>query len=155
MPGDTILEKVPSKQHCSPRYQPKLCAGSPPEAQFAVGIVFQYQDIAPSEDIRYLGTNSFGIAQAGGVLKVGDQIGEFRALLVDSPAQGADIDAIFAERNRDNLRVIQMKCLQGGKIGWTLHQDAVTRVDHHGGEKVERLLGAVCHDDFSRIDGEP
>ena len=43
-----------------------------------------------------------------------------------------------------------MEGLQGRQIAGRFHHDLVARVDHHGGEHIQRLLGAVGDDDVLR-----
>ena len=44
-----------------------------------------------------------------------------------------------------------MEGLQGGEIARVFDKHSVTRVNHHGGEHVQRLLGAVCDDNLGSI----
>ena len=118
------------------------------EAQLAVRIVLNDQNVRLFEDLGGLFADFGRIGQAGGVLEAGDDIHELRAVRCERLLQLLAVDAVGAQLHGEHGGVIEMEGLQRGQIGRILHDDLVAGVEHHGGEHVQRLLGAVGDDDI-------
>ena len=118
------------------------------EAQITVGIVLQDNDITLTENSRRLFPDLFGIGQSGRVLEIRDQIHKLRLLLPDRGLQLLNIDSVFMKLNGNDFRIVEVEGLQGREIGRVLHEHAVSRIEHHGREQIQRLLRAVGDDDF-------
>ena len=118
------------------------------EAKLTVGVVLQQQDIAALEDLNDAVMHFLGIAQAGGILEVGDQVGEFGfRVIFDGLGQLVTVNAVGVHGNRQYDRVKHVEGLQGNQIGGVFDNDLVSGVDHGGADHGQGLLGAVGNDD--------
>ena len=121
------------------------------EAQLAVGIILQHHDVGALEDLSGLGADLLGVGQTCGVLEVGDDVDELGVVLLHGLFQGGHVQAVAVQGDGQHLGVIQVEGLQGRQITGGLYHDLVARVDHHGGEHIQGLLGAVGDDDVLRL----
>ena len=82
-----------------------------------------------------------GVAQAGGVLEVGDDIDELSVGIgLDGLRELLAVDAVGVDLDGDDLGVEHVEGLQGHKIGGIFHQDLVTGVDHAHAQHGQGLL---------------
>ena len=92
-----------------------------------------------------------GIAQAGGVLEIRDQIGKLGIRVVlDGLGQLVAVDAVGVHRDGQDDRIENVEGLQRDQIGRVLDDDLVAGVDERGGNHGQGLLRAVGDDDVVR-----
>ena len=123
-------------------------AGLALEAQLAVRVVLQHQQIAVLEDFCRPVMNGLGVGQAGGVLEVGDDVDQLGfGVLLHSLFQQLAVNAVAVDGDGQHLGVKHMERLQCHQIGGVLHDDLVACIDHGSANHGQGLLGAVGDDD--------
>ena len=84
------------------------------EAQLAVGIILDEQDVGTLQDLNHLVVDFLGVAQAGGVLEIGDDIDELGVGVgLDGLRELLAVDAVGVDLDGDNLGVEHVEGLQG------------------------------------------
>ena len=84
------------------------------EAQLAVGIILDDQDVGTLQDLNHLVVDFLGVAQAGGVLEVGDDIDELGVGVgLDGLRELLAVDAVGVHLDGDDLGVEHVEGLQG------------------------------------------
>ena len=120
------------------------------ETQLAVGVVLQHHNVGALEHLGGLFAHLLGVGQTRGILEIGDDIDKLGVVLLHGFFQRRHVQTVPIQGDGQHLGVIQVEGLQSRQIAGGLHHDLVARVDHHGGEHVQRLLGAVGDDDVLR-----
>ena len=127
--------------------------GGAGETQLAIGVVLEQEDVGALEDLHHLVMHVLRIAQARGVLEVGDHIDKLRVGVGrNSRSQLLAVKTVGIDGDGDDHRVKHMEGLQCHQIGGVLDQHLVARVDQRGANHGQGLLGAVGDNDILRLD---
>ena len=125
--------------------------GGSGKADLTVGVILKEKHVAVLEDLNDLVVHFLGIAQAGGVLEVRDQVGKLGiGMVLDRLGKLIAVDAVGIHGNSQNLRIENMEGLERDQIGGILDNDFIVGVDHHRTDHGEGLLGAVGDDNVIR-----
>ena len=112
------------------------------KANFAVGIVFQNDEIIFFRQLNQPATTRLAQRFAAGIAERRHQVNSFDAGGLQQVGQLLHQHPVIVGVNAENIGLRQLKHLQRRQIGGTLNDDSVTWIEQRTGNDIQRLLGA-------------
>ncbi len=113
-----------------------------PETQLSVRVIFDHEGPGGAQQFRHLPPGFPRVADAGGILEVGNRVHEPDAISRQGGLKLVRIDAIVEQGNGQEFRLVDAECLDCPQIAGTLQNHPVSRIDEHFPQQVQPLLRA-------------
>ena len=85
--------------------------------------------------------NLLTVAQAGGVLEIGDEVGKLRiGICLDGGGKLVAVDTVRVHGDGQHFGIKEVEGLERDKVGGIFNNDLVTGVEHTGAYHGEYLL---------------